>query len=207
MFKKVINVKIYKELNMKMKKVFLVFGVAAVLILSASLFAAADKPAEPLDNDQRMDQPKDKGPGGMHHPEGGPGSPGAMGEEGMMIGEIKMLAENRKAAADLKLTSDQQSKIKSLSTDFEKYAIKQMADRGLILIDLRTEMENDKIDTGKVQDIADKFSKNRGDMFKQAVLLRAQVLNLLTKDQREKFEQMKDQHREMMMKKFKKWKE
>jgi Spy/CpxP family protein refolding chaperone len=69
-------------------------------------------------------------------------------------------------------------------------------------IDLRTEMEKEKIDMAKVTELADKIGKLRAEQAKSRILHAAQVASVMTKEQRDQLEKLRAERRQQMMERF-----
>jgi len=151
------------------------------------------KPADcPMKGD-RNDGPRGPEMGGMEGPMG-------MGM-GLQM-KLKFVLNNPEIRKELSLTADQQAKLDAIQVDLEKFAIQKRADIQLLSVDLQQEFKKDVIDVKKVQDLSDRIASAGADLFKKNMTAAAETLNLLTKDQRAKLEEMRSERRGMMMKKF-----
>ena len=200
------------------KKFLLVLTAAAVLTAGGALFAkdkpdgkdAGGPPAMGQDQGSGPECPmKDgkKGPPGNDGPGvGGPGMGPMAGHMGMGMGiqmKLKFALDNPELKKELNLTADQESKLDALQVDLEKFTIQKRADIQLASVDLEQEFKKDTVDVKKVQDLSDKISAAGAELFKKNMTAAAEIMNILTKDQRQKLEQMRAEHRDKMMKKFK----
>ena len=151
----------------------------------------------------RADQGNGKGPADcppppareMKHP-----GPEGMDDEGGMGGRGMMM--QRDMLKNVGLTADQESKIEALNADHQKSVIVKSSEIKLIGVDLRTEMEKDKVDMAKINDLAEKMGKARGEMAKLQIIHAGQIASILTKDQRTKMEALMSEHRRKMMERF-----
>lgn len=148
----------------------------------------------------RADKGDQKGPADASPPPGhqmmapGMDDDGPMGGHGMMMqGEL---------LKDVGLTADQQTKIETLNADHQKAVIVKSSEIKLAAVDLKTEMDKEKIDMAKITDLADKIGKARGEMAKLQIVHAGQIAAILTKEQRVKVEALMKDHRTKMMDRF-----
>ena len=175
---------------MRTKKMFLALFVLA--LLTTAVFASRPKGYE-------------KGPMMGDHP-----------MLNQMIGDrmpglkIQFLGILLKAPAvqkDLGLSKIKADKIQTIITENKKFNIKQKADKEVLLIDLREEMEKDTIDEVKVKELAGKINQISGDIFLRNTIDNAKALNMLTPDQKSKLKELGVDRRNQMKNNFKKhWK-
>ena len=92
----------------------------------------------------------------------------------------------------LDLTADQKAKIQTLRADSEKAVIALRAEIQTAQVDLKTEMRKDTLDLTKIGQLADTITSKSAAIQKNRIMLRAQIIGLLTKDQRGKLEQLWD---------------
>ena len=194
------------------KKLLLVLTAAAVLTMGGSLFAkdkdagkdAGGPPA--MGQGQGPDCPM-KGDKRDHRRGPGPGMEGPM-DMGMGIGmglqmKLKFALNNPALKKELNLTADQETRLNAIQVDLEKFMIQKRADIQLLSVDLQQEFKKDTVEVKKVQDIADKIAAAGADIFKKNITSTAEIMNILTKEQKAKLEEMRSERRQMMMQKFK----
>lgn len=93
-------------------------------------------------------------------------------------------------AAELGLSDDQVSKIKSLEYNLKKNLIKEDADIKLLELDIREEVKKDTVDTNAVNSLIDKKYAIKAGKAKEAVQAYANLKQVLTKDQYNKLKEM-----------------
>jgi Spy/CpxP family protein refolding chaperone len=192
-----------------MKKLLLV-TMAAVLFAGGAAFAQK-KGAGPEKERPCMDQGQGPGQdcpmkdGGKRGP-GGPGMDPMGAHMGMGMGlqmKLKFALNNPELKKELALTADQESKLNAIQVEIEKFGIQKRAEIQLLSLDLQQEFKKDTIDVKKVQELSDKISAAGAEVFRKNMTATAEIMNILTKEQKAKLEEMRAERRQMMMKKFK----
>jgi Spy/CpxP family protein refolding chaperone len=189
-----------------MMKKFLLVVMAAVLLTAGAAFAEK-KGDDPAKDKPSMEQVQKPGQGCLMKGNAGPGMGPLAGHMGMSMGlqmKLKFALDNPELKKELNLTADQESKLNAIQVDLEKTGIQKRADIQLLNVDLEQEFKKDSVDVKKVQDLADKIAAAGADLFKKNITATAEIMNILTKEQRTKLEAMRAEQRQMMMKKFKK---
>lgn len=100
------------------------------------------------------------------------------------------------------LTAEQKAKIEVLNSENQKAAITKQAEMDILRVDLKTEMDKDTIDIVKISELADKISKVRAELTTIKIMHAAQMINIMTKEQRTKLEQLRVERRQMKMEWF-----
>ena len=155
---------------MKSKLTAVVLGAA--LFLSAPVFAR---------------EAKEGCSGGQHHLQtrcqGGNSCP--IG--GKTVMKLHFILENK---GDLKLTEDQIKTLKELKLQSEKDGIRQNADSRLFMLDLKSKLEEDKIDVEGANTLIDKGFSSMATAAKSNLEAYAKLNNVLTDDQRAKIKEL-----------------
>ena len=193
-----------------MRNKFLVMAVAVGLFAGGSVFAQK-KAAAPEKDKACMEQGQKDGQdcpmkrGGRPGP--GPGMDPMGGHMGMSMGlqmKLKFALNNPELKKELALTADQETRLNTIQIELEKFGIQKHADIQLLSVDLQQEFKKDTVDVKKVQDLSDKIAAAGAELFKKNMTATAEIMNILTKDQKTKLEEMRAERRQMMMEKFKK---
>ncbi len=164
---------------MKINKMLVGFlGIGALLVFSAPLYAHAVYGGE-------------SGYGGYGHHDGDQ-SPVTF----KFMRKAHFLLEHK---SDIGLSEEQVASIKDLNLQVEKDNIRQTAETKVFMLDLRSKLEEDKIDVDGVNAMIDKASASMTAAAKSNVAAYAKLKSTLTPDQLNKV-------KELMKTKMEQWK-
>lgn len=121
------------------------------------------------------------------------GMMGMMGRHGMMGHGHKMLRMLDRLAAQLELTDEQETQIRTLVRQHMKDAVQTRADIAIQRIDLQALLDADAPDLAKVQDTLQAIASQHADLMYAHIALMQEVKQLLTPEQQEQFRSLRRQ--------------
>lgn len=132
----------------------------------------------------------------------GPGNgrqgPGQEMEGGPWEARILFAIQNADLLKDAGIPEAKQTQLQEMARDSMKKIIKLKADLQVIMLDLTTEMQKDKIDLKKVDELIGQKAKTEAEIDKEVFLTIAEGLNKLTTEEREKLREIIQSGRDEM---------
>ena len=117
---------------------------------------------------------------------------GMMGRRGGMMGHGHMLLRQLdRLAAQLHLTEEQQTQMRSLARDHMKEAIRAKADIAAQRVDLIALLDTESVDLPKVKETLQSLASQQADLVFTHVTLMDEINKLLTPEQQQQFRTMR----------------
>ena len=111
--------------------------------------------------------------------------------------KLQFLLKNEK---ELGLTQEQIKAIRDLKLQFEKDSVRQNADKQTFMLDLKSKLEEDKIDVGGTNALIDKGFASMAASTKSNLEAYAKLKSTLTADQSAKMKEMKKEWKQSFKK-------